>query len=466
MLQKSLKKRISLLITFIYLFSYVPVTYAYHAVPLSDNELDNLCVGGFDFDLDAAYAFRAAFVSQNNISVVSTFNANNININATNQALVRNTGNSAVASQANISLVFSKLGNIVNTVINHLNVADVGNVYTKEGTAVNSVFTPASPLTTPVTSASQLPSSAQNLLNLTALSSTMTDVVSDVSAAIIEPVTDLVSSLDPLATSNPTAETAPAATEDLFNAGTSSLTINEIAVNASADAAAPTDFVSSADSSEPSPATEDLSNTQTSSLTINEIALNASADVAAPTDLVSSSDSSSNASDPTPAAESAPATEDLSTPSAPTTTINEVAAAATTTAAQTNIAVVMASLGNIDNVKINNFNVANVENQGSVGSAVQTNIAVMLAGGTIENSEVTNANIANVVNAEATDAGGSSVTPVSFTQVVGQNSANQILVQSNPLASQVNITILKSLGNSIRNTITQRLIQNQVLSIF
>lgn len=407
MLRKSPKKCWSLLVTLIYLLSFLPQSYAYQAIGLSDKELENLCVGGFDFNLNAAYAFRAAIVNQNNIAAVSSLNQANININASNKALVRNQGNFALAKQVNTSVIFSKVGDIANAVINNLNLADVGNIFTKE----------ASPALNPVLASNTTPTAEpaslnQDLLDTPALLSAVTDVVSNASSSI--------ASANIASTSDPTPSVEPASlAQDIVTATAASLAAVDMDLNAT---------------------------------------------VAAAPDTTPSSSSSEN----TPAAlETASLQQDhLTTPETSQATNNVAPVVGTANVAQTNIAAVIAPNGNIGNVKIHNLNIANVENQGNAARSAQTNIAVVLAGGIIENSDVVNSNIANVVNVNTADAGeADDVTPTSFTQVLGNNSANQILVQNNAQAAQLNITFFKSLGNTIKNTITQQLTQNKFISI-
>jgi hypothetical protein len=334
MFLKSLPKRCSIVIVFFFLITNLSPIYAYQATVLSDKELDNLCVGGFEFNLNAAYAFRAAIVSQTNIaSIVAMNNVNQTNINATNQTLIKNQGNSALASQTNISTVFAHIGNIATAAIKNMNLADVSNIAIEAGAAT---------------------------------------------------VTSLSAS----------------------------------------DSALP---------------------------------------VADPTPLEASN---SLAADPTPAIEITPEIPNLTDLVEPEVVINEVELENSAAVAQTNIAAVMAPNGNIDDVNIANLNIAHVNNVGNAALSAQTNIAIVLAGGTIGNSDIVNSSIANVVNTNATEAGGASVTPVSFTQVIGNNPGNQILVQSNALAAQVNITFVKSMMKDLKDTLTKEIVQKLVIPGF
>ncbi|MBU1061479.1 MAG: hypothetical protein KJ957_02705 [Candidatus Omnitrophica bacterium] len=130
-------KKLSLLfvfILFLILYAYTPVSYAIgHAEILSDEVLDTIYVGGFDFNINAAYAFRSAVASQTNIGAISCVNTKGtITINATNEAVVANLGDSAVANQLNLNAIVAKVGDIVDAEINNLNVAEVANIFMEE----------------------------------------------------------------------------------------------------------------------------------------------------------------------------------------------------------------------------------------------------------------------------------------------------------------------------------------------
>lgn len=109
------------------------LSYAYQAIVLSDKELDNVYAAGFDFDITAAYAFRAAVinqvVSQTNIAAVTSFNGNinNLDINNLNLAGLNNQLNSTLTGQSNFAAIVAKGGDILNALINNTNTADVEN---------------------------------------------------------------------------------------------------------------------------------------------------------------------------------------------------------------------------------------------------------------------------------------------------------------------------------------------------
>lgn len=314
---------------------------------LSDKELDEICVGGFDFNLNAAYAFRSAVASQSNIAAVATLNSSSaVNINATNQAIIRNQGNSAVASQINISTVLAKIGDITNAIINNLNVADVSNIFTEEGgVKLEAASVSAS---TPVN---------ESPVNLAALDS------------VVTPPTDGLATATPQDTS----------------------------------------------SVELTPPIEAPLNTTPSSP--NEINFK----------------------------------------------LHEITASASAVVAQTNIAAVVAFEGAIDNAKINNLNLANVENEGSAALAAQTNIAMVIAANDIVNTDIANANFAKVVNVNTTATGGASVVPLSTNIPVDGIHNNRILVINNAQASQRNIVFVKSFANNIRNRVINELNLKRVM---
>ncbi|MFC1594249.1 hypothetical protein ACFL38_02875 [Candidatus Omnitrophota bacterium] len=131
------QKKITIFFGLILLFllvGFISSAYAAHAIILSDAELDSFCVGGFDFNLNAAYAFRSAVISQNNIAAVASVNStSNISVSGTNQATVINQGNSAVANQLNLNTVIAQSGDLVNALIDNINIAQVSNLFTGAG---------------------------------------------------------------------------------------------------------------------------------------------------------------------------------------------------------------------------------------------------------------------------------------------------------------------------------------------
>ena len=125
------KKRMLVFILFLLVsFGSLPLVYSLsnHATILTDEELDNIYAGGFDFDLAAAYAFRAAVVRQRNIAAINGINGNikNPQINNVNSARVINVdgsgGSWGGSSQANVSAVVAQSGDIVGANVSSGNV--------------------------------------------------------------------------------------------------------------------------------------------------------------------------------------------------------------------------------------------------------------------------------------------------------------------------------------------------------
>ena len=305
---------------------------------LSDAELDNIYVGGFDFNINAAYAFRSAVISQFNVAAVACVNSNgsnNITINSSNSAVLMNRGDSAVTNQNNISTVVAKSGDIINSVINNFNTAHVTNVFTNE--------------------------------NANTINSTSVETPVDTPApGLATPANDL--SLN-------TAVNKPETGEGV----------------------------------------------KAGSLPVE-------------------------------------------TPVAAVKT-NGVSASASAVVTQTNIAAFVAIEGNIGNTKINNANLANIENQGNSALAVQTNIALVIAKGTIENTEVKNSNIANVLNDNTVDNGHATVTSASWQGTLANFQVADIMVNNQAKVTQVDITFMTSLGDKIRNSIIREILSSQVRDI-
>lgn len=114
------------------------------AIVLSDAELDNISAAGFDININAAYAFRAAVINQSNIATVACINGNaKININATNQAMAINQGNPTLTNQSNISAIIDKIGNIKDAIIKNFNTVSVQNGDTSVPQAPISIETTA-----------------------------------------------------------------------------------------------------------------------------------------------------------------------------------------------------------------------------------------------------------------------------------------------------------------------------------
>ncbi len=332
----------------------IPIVYAGRAEILSDEELDAVHVGGFDFDLNAAYAFRSAVVNQLNIAGVSTLdNTGSLNIAATNKALVLNEGNSAVTNQLNLNAVVAKSGDIVNAEIENLNVAQVVNNYIAKLDA----------------------------------------------AAAAEPETGVQAS--------------------------------NLALTAIPEA-------------------------------IDAITSDASESAISATPL--SSDSFEPQSPATPAQEQTQAPESAALVPSVTGAINAVTASASAVAAQTNIAAMIAMDGGISNSKINNTNIACVENQGNAALAAQTNIAIAIAKYDIKESIINNLNIADVINKNTTNIGGAIVNSVSLAGVLMNIEINNVIAENSAVASQANITFIKSLTGEIKNNIIKELNSSRVFN--
>lgn len=330
------KRCLSVFLISVYVFSNLlsPAS-AFEAIRLSDEELDEICVGGFEFNLNAAYAFRSAVLSQTNISAVDNLGANTITINAINKGIVVNEGDSAVASQANISVVFSKVGDIIDTMIRNVNLAKVSNVFTDPGGAVVQTMVMAS---------------------------------SNASSSLGEPAGAAVVPTAQIAATNPPP---------------------------------------------------------------------------------------SSLGEETPAAQ----TEPVPMPSY-TMKINEIKSKASATVAQTNIAAVVASQGDIKNVEVENINLADVKNVGNAAVAAQTNITLVMAGGEIEDSHVKNFNKANVDNVVTTQEGGAVVTPLSLEADFGKIFVNQVAAQNAAEIVQTNITFVKSKMNNLKNKMNKHIKSN------
>jgi len=95
---------------------------AFQAVALTDSELDAIHAGGFDFNLSAAYAFRASVIHQINMVALTTRGGNisNVALNSSNHADVVNQLG-VVSTQENVSALVAKTGDIVDAAINNSN---------------------------------------------------------------------------------------------------------------------------------------------------------------------------------------------------------------------------------------------------------------------------------------------------------------------------------------------------------
>ena len=104
------------------------LSYAYQATQLSDQELDNICAGGFNIDINAARAFRSAVLSQNNITSIASIKGNvtHTSITSSNHASIANAVIPAL-DQSNISAVIAKAGDIVGAIIKNINDVDANN---------------------------------------------------------------------------------------------------------------------------------------------------------------------------------------------------------------------------------------------------------------------------------------------------------------------------------------------------
>jgi len=335
---------------------------AFYCARLSDAELDNICVGGFDFNLNAAYAYRSAVLSQVNIAAADLVTPQATVVNSLNKGLVYNVGDSAVASQANVSVLFSQYGDIIDAIINNTNMAKVANVF--------------QPAQEPASGA------AVTALELTHTAPAIEpEVVQDASlAAAVAPISQ---PSGPLST---TPDPQPLSTSSAPAVQTAAITNPQQPVSTPAQtsaAAAP----------------------NTVSAVVPKVSMK----------------------------------------------MNEIVSQASAVVAQTNVAAVVASQGNIKNVQVNNTNQADVQNEGNAALAAQTNVTVMMAGGEIENSNIVNSNTANVSNIVTTQTGGASVTPLALDGAFGKILINQVAIDSAAQAAQTNITLIKTQMKSAKN---------------
>lgn len=120
-----MKKPFTAIIFLFLLINYLTPSYAYQALVLSDDELDNVSAAGFDINVEAVQAIRAAVVSQNNIAAVVSENGNidNTTINNINNTSVQAFDSGVQISQNNIAALIALNGDITNAAINNINQA-------------------------------------------------------------------------------------------------------------------------------------------------------------------------------------------------------------------------------------------------------------------------------------------------------------------------------------------------------
>jgi len=568
---------ILVIISFLSSFCFLPSAHAYQATVLSDAELDAMHAGGFEFDINAAYAFRSAVISQINIAVMQAVNAgSNITINAANKALVANQGNAAVTNQLNLNAVVAREGDLLNTVINNLNAAQVSNIFTPEEKAVvdhllskasdagvpagvpseegvkvealsfgssdngqpvaavplleTSALDPAplspgvdnatsqtvdifaAPTTTAfsIAATASLSDSAQAPMtqivetiaaplsseNLTGFGDFIEEPLTQVVEAISAPLTTLATAaaktfdvtadntitqvmetvsaasisntaLMPMAASasiaeetvmvssvvEPVSGDAPAVVSAAVNVPAQTLmasaAVESVPVESASLISAPISV--QAETTVVPSVVEPVSNSVPPSLS-TDVSAPAQATVAPaapvtavplasePMNAVSSSVSSSNPSE----------TSSFDLPKA-SGVINSVIAKASAASAQTNIAAVVAMAGSVEKATINNTNMANVENQGNAALTAQTNIAIIIGQNNITDAIVNNLNIAQTVNTIVSNAGGAIVNSVSLSGILMNFSVNNVIANNEAKASQVNITIIKSISGQVKN---------------
>jgi hypothetical protein len=122
------KKAVILITCFAFLVNFPQLAYCKKAIRLSDAQLDNISAAGFDINIDAIYAFRAAVINQSNIGSIVSLNSDaKLSINASNQALVSNNYGQTITNQKNLSAIVAKVGNITDAVIQNINALFVKN---------------------------------------------------------------------------------------------------------------------------------------------------------------------------------------------------------------------------------------------------------------------------------------------------------------------------------------------------
>lgn len=154
---------VKILIAIFILFSCMPRAFSQGAQTLSDDDLDAVCAGGLNIDINAVVELlRGTFVHQTNIGVISgssvfdaktgnvniaQFNGNpgeaslaqenitlilatgsdidSATINNVNFAQIDSSSGQAALNQSSVSCMLAPAGNILNSVINNLNIATV-----------------------------------------------------------------------------------------------------------------------------------------------------------------------------------------------------------------------------------------------------------------------------------------------------------------------------------------------------
>lgn len=135
--------------------------------------------------------------------------------------------------------------------------------------------------------------------------------------------------------------------------------------------------------------------------------------------------------------------------------INNVYAAGSAVASQSNIAAIVALAGNIKNAFIDNYNDATLTNFGNSAVAAQSNIAVIVAQKDIDTATINNTNLANVANTLNDVFGGANLQNFTYSGVWGNLNINHLSLTYSEVASQSNIAIIVSLAGSITNASIQ-----------
>jgi hypothetical protein len=459
-------------ICFSQVFFFMPSVFAGQATVLTDDELDNIYVGGFEFNLNAAYAFRSAVVSQINVAAVRSMNAKGaIRISATNQALVKNQGDSAIANQLNLNAVVAQSGDLLNTVINNLNVAKVSNLFTPEETAVVDSLISDAPLDI------DIPSSSTPTVGVEADASFGSAPVEQTAVSLAPAST--VSTPSPVSVNVPASSTAAVTVPSQAAALPVSVPVEKTAVSL-----APASTVST-----PSPVSVNVPVASTAAVTVPSPT--AALPVSVPVEQKATSlapVSTASAAQPvslnepvvsTPAAAVSTLIQTTTDPSASapvdnaslgTTatggSLNKVKATASAVSAQTNIAALFAPRGRIAKARINNANMSSVENQGNAALSAQTNIAVLIAQKDIKDTIVNNLNIAEATNVNTTTAGGAEVRSFSLAGVLMNVSISNVVAQNEAKVAQANITFMKSLRGKIKNSVVKGLNSSKAVTIW
>lgn len=110
------------------IFSNVPYAFC-GAQLMSDSELDSVCAGGLDINVDAVLSLRqSAAISQCNVAATSGFSNAGTNISNMNSATIISTIGSVSVNQKNMAYVVATEGDVTSASIDNLNYAYVNSV--------------------------------------------------------------------------------------------------------------------------------------------------------------------------------------------------------------------------------------------------------------------------------------------------------------------------------------------------